>query len=246
MLVRSFSELTQDPVSALVTVLAFSIAIIIGITVHEFSHAISAYRLGDPTAKNLGRVTLDPRAHLDRVGTLLILFAGFGWGKPTPVDARYFKGNGQTGIALVSMAGPISNLLVAGLLALTVHAGVFDSGLIRTGFMGFLPFSLASGRFGIGPLEYFVGSLITWNLLLAAFNLIPIAPLDGFKIVLGVLPQRQAMSWMRLERYGPAILMVVIILEFAPFGGILGNLALLSRVITPLIRFFSFVLLGGG
>ncbi|MCH8063274.1 MAG: site-2 protease family protein [Chloroflexi bacterium] len=226
------------------TILAFSIALIIGITVHEFSHAISAYRLGDPTAKNLGRVTLDPRAHLDRVGTLLIFLAGFGWGKPTPVDPRYFKGNGQTGMALVSIAGPISNLMVAGLLAITVHAGVFDSPLIRTGLMGFLPFSFASGSFGIGPLEYFVGSLITWNFLLAAFNLIPIAPLDGFKIVLGVLPRRQAISWARLEQYGPAILMVVIMLQIAPFGGILGNLAILSRIINPLISFFSYVLLG--
>lgn len=246
MLFRSFSEFQHDPLSALITITAFSIALIIGITVHEFSHAISAYRLGDPTAKNLGRVTLDPRAHLDRVGTLLILFAGFGWGKPTPVDPSYFKGNQFVGMAVVSLAGPISNITVAALLAITVHAGVFDSGLIRTGFMGFVPFSLASGGYGVGHFEYFVGSLITWNLLLAAFNLIPIAPLDGFKIVLGVLPRRQAISWLRLERFGPAILMIVIIMQFAPFGGILGDLAILSRIITPLITFFSFVLLGWG
>ena len=95
-------------------------------------------------------------------------------------------------------------------------------------------------------MEYFVGSLITWNFLLAAFNLIPIAPLDGFKIVLGVLPRKQALSWLRLEQYGPAILIVVIMLEFAPFGGFLGNLAILGKIITPLISLFSLVLLGGG
>ncbi len=222
------------------TILAFSIALIIGITVHEFSHAISALRLGDPTAKDLGRVTLNPRAHLDPVGTMLIFLAGFGWGKPTPVNPLNFKGNMQVGMALVSLAGPISNLIVAGLLAITVHAGVFESAFIRTGQMGFLPFSLASGRLGIGQIEYFVGSLITWNLLLAAFNLIPIAPLDGFKIVIGVLPRRQALSWMRLERYGPAILMMVIMLDV-----VLG-VGILSRIIFPLISFFSFLLLGWG
>ena len=238
MLFRSFGELQQNPLNALVTILAFSIALVIGITVHEFSHAVSAYRLGDPTAKNLGRVTLDPRAHLDRVGTLLIFVAGFGWGKPTPVDPRYFRGNWQTGMALVSLAGPISNLLLAGLLAITVHAGFFDSAFIRTGRMGFASFSDVSNILGVGHLEYFVGSLITWNLLLAAFNLIPIAPLDGFKIVLGVLPQRQAMSWMRLERYGPGILMIVIMLDIGLSLGMLG------KIIGPLISFFSFVLLG--
>ena len=220
--------------------MAFSIALIIGITVHEFSHAISAYRLGDPTAKNLGRVTLNPRAHLDPFGTLLIFFVGFGWGKPTPVDPTYFRGNQISGMAMVSLAGPISNLIVAALLAITVHAGVFDSALIRTGQMGFLPFSLASGRFGVGHLEYFVGSLITWNLLLAAFNLIPIAPLDGFKIVLGFLPRKQALSWMRLERFGPGILMIVIMM------GIVLPVSILGRIIFPLISFFSFVLLGWG
>ena len=240
MLFRSFSEFQQEPLNALITILAFSIALIIGITVHEFSHAISAYRLGDPTAKNLGRVTLNPRAHLDPFGTLLIFFVGFGWGKPTPVDPTYFRGNQISGMAMVSLAGPISNLIVAALLAITVHAGVFDTALIRTGQMGFLPFSLASGRFGVGHLEYFVGSLITWNLLLAAFNLIPIAPLDGFKIVLGFLPRKQALSWMRLERYGPGILMIVIMM------GIVLPVSILGRIIFPLISFFSFVLLGWG
>lgn len=238
MLFRSLSEIQHEPLSALITILAFSVALITGITVHEFSHAISAYRLGDPTAKNLGRVTLNPRAHLDPFGTVLIFLAGFGWGKPTPVDPRYFKGNGQVGMAMVSLAGPISNVLVAGLLAVTVHAGLFDSALIKTGLMGFFPFSVASSRFGIGHIEFFVGSLITWNLLLAAFNLIPIAPLDGFKILLGVLPRRQAVSWMRLERYGPGILMIVIMLDIGL------DLGILSKIILPIISFFSFVLLG--
>ena len=240
MLFRSFAELQQDPLNALITILAFTIALIIGITVHEFSHAISALRLGDSTARNMGRVTLNPRAHLDPVGTLLIFIAGFGWGKPTPVNPQNFRGNQITGMAMVSLAGPISNIIVAGLLALTVHAGLFDSALIKTGRMGFLPFSLASGRFGVGPLEYFVGSLITWNLLLAAFNLIPIAPLDGFKIVLGVLPRKQALSWLRLERYGPGILMIVIMMSIVLPVNILGS------VIFPLIKFFSFVLFGRG
>ena len=106
--------------------------------------------------------------------------------------------------------------------------------------MGFASYSDVSNILGVGHLEYFVGSLITWNLLLAAFNLIPIAPLDGFKIVLGVLPQRQATSWMRLERYGPGILMVVIMLDIGLGLGILG------KIIFPLISFFSFVLLGWG
>ena len=113
MLFRFFGEFSNDPQSAILNIFGFIIALIIAISVHEFSHALSAYRLGDNTAKNQGRLTLNPKAHLDPMGTIMIVFAGFGWGRPTPVSPWNLRIGEKAGMAVVSVAGPISNVIVA-------------------------------------------------------------------------------------------------------------------------------------
>lgn len=222
MLFRALDQFSFDPLGAIINLASFAVALIIGITVHEFSHALAATRLGDYTAQRLGRLTLNPRAHLDPLGTILIFFAGFGWGKPTPVTASNLRIGQRAGMAVVSLAGPISNVLVAAIVALPVRMGmesVFLSGILGA----------------------FIVSLVTWNLVLAVFNLIPIAPLDGFKMLLGILPRDLANSFAKSERYGPVILMLLIMSGFIPF---LGGLNIFSRIISPVVSLSRSFILG--
>lgn len=230
MLFASFSQLQIDPFRGIVTFATFCFALVLAITIHEFSHALVATSLGDPTSKRLGRLSLNPRAHLDPVGTMMIIFAGFGWGKPVPVNPAYLRTGARAGMAAVSLAGPISNVALASAVALFIKAGV-----VNTAFVGF---SLFRGE-PEDVLGYIVGAVVFWNLLLAAFNLIPIAPLDGFKVALGILPREMATSFARLERYGPGILMMLILSSF-----ILPGPGILSSVIRPILNLLSFVVLG--
>ena len=147
--------------------------------------------------------------HLDPLGTAMILFAGFGWGRPTPVNPAMLRTGPRSGMALVSIAGPLSNILVATLAAVPINAGLVDSESV-----GFALFWGNSGEIA----GYVLGSLVFWNLLLASFNLIPLAPLDGFKVAVGVLPREAALQFARLERYGPAILLSLIMLSFSSPG----------------------------
>ncbi len=229
MLLDTLSLFERDPALALVTLATFSLALIFAITVHEASHALVANALGDRTARNLGRITLNPKAHLDPVGTALILFAGFGWGKPTPVNPAYLRPRGWPGMALVSLAGPASNILTAIVFAVPLRSGTVD--------VGFIGFS------SLGDLNQIAGyvliSMVFWNLLLAAFNLLPIAPLDGFKILLGILPPEFARSVARLEPYGPGILMVAIMLSF-----MMPGTSILARFIGPVMNMLGYLVLG--
>ena len=229
MLFTVLTQLAQNPTWAVVTVATFFLSIVIAITVHEFSHAWSAYLLGDTTAKSQGRLTLNPVAHLDPAGTALIIIAGFGWGKPTPVNPSYFRSGVQLGTAMVALAGPMSNIAVASILGILVKLGVIGFGAVG--------FSLFSGQ---NVIEYFVGSIIFINLLLAAFNLLPIAPLDGFKVVLGVLPKTHALKWASLEPYGALILLGIIGLSFFAPG-----LSILPLIIRPIVNVLSMIVLGG-
>jgi Zn-dependent protease len=204
------------------------IALIVAITVHEFSHAFAADRLGDPTPRLQGRLTLNPLAHLDPLGTILLLVARFGWGKPVvfdPYNLRYPKRDS----AIISIAGPISNLLTASIAALIIR-GLF-----------FAHLSLLSNSV-LGVIYYFVIALlqpiIILNVMLAIFNLVPIHPLDGFKIVEGLLPDDYARQWHELQPYG------FIFLLFLAFP-ILGNVAPISRIISPIINFLVGILLPG-
>lgn len=188
----------RDPVGFV----AFVIAIALGITVHEFMHAYTAHRFGDDTAKHMGRLSLDPRAHLDIFGSLLIVLIGFGYGKPVPVNEGRLQ-NGRLGLALVSAAGPLMNLALAAVAAIPLRFGATDT------FGGQLA----------GDYEKVLFLVVLYNCLLAIFNLVPIPPLDGSKVVYGLLPARQAYSWrVGVEPYGAFILIAVIFL--LPYLGI--------------------------
>ena len=207
-----FDDFQVDPVAALINLAAFAAALAVGITVHEFSHALAAMRLGDDTAQKQGRLTLNPAAHLDPVGTILIFVAGFGWGKPTPVTPSALRIGERAGMAAVALAGPASNMVVATLAALPLR-------------MGTLP------GVGGGVDAQVLYALTLWNVVLAVFNLLPIAPLDGFKVALGVLPRALARPFAKTERFGVIILLGLLLLD-----GALG-VGLLSRVISPAIGF---------
>lgn len=162
-------------------------AILIALTIHEFSHGLTAHLLGDPTPKNQGRLTLNPIPHLDILGTLLLLVARFGWAKPVQVNPFYFRGDRQRGMLLVALAGPASNLLVA--------------------LVGGILYNLFDNQFVL----IFLSRLITLDVYLAVFNLLPVPPLDGSKILLGILPRRMHESIYALESYGPLLLMLLIV-----------------------------------
>lgn len=163
-------------------------AVLIAITFHEFSHGYAAHLLGDPTPKNQGRLTLNPLPHLDPLGTLMLLVAHFGWAKPVEINPYYFKGNRQRGILLVSLAGPVSNLILA------------------------LAVAILYNLFGVtGYLALFFFMLLSINVYLAIFNLIPVPPLDGSKILIGLLPRRMHEYVYKIEAYGPIILILLVL-----------------------------------
>jgi len=184
---------------------------LMAVTVHEVSHGFVAALLGDPTARQAGRLTLNPIKHLDPLGLLVfIVTQRFGWAKPVPVDMRYFK-NPQKGMALVSIAGPIANFTLAVLSALALR--------------GLTLACYASGGPSMGgilctPVAYMLDASVQVNLVLGIFNLIPIPPLDGGHLVMGFLPPKLAYEVMRRERWG---FVVIILLSLTPaFGKILG------------------------
>ena len=199
------------------------LSLVVAITVHEFSHALVAAGLGDNTARRLGRLSLNPMRHLDPSGTVMMLLAGFGWGKPVPVDPRQLA-HGHTGTALVAGAGPLSNLILAFLLAIPVKVGLLDSTQPTLDRV----VHVMTGGFREGASDI-VGLVIFFNLVLAVFNLIPLAPLDGSRVMAGLIPPGRAPEYARLQRYGPAILVTLIMLDF-----MLG-IGILWRIIGPVV-----------
>lgn len=174
------------------------ISLTIAITVHEFAHAWTADKLGDPTPRSQNRLSLNPLIHLDPIGTLMLLFFGFGWGKPVNFDPFNLK-NPKKDTALISLAGPASNLLLAVALGLIVNSPLFH------------------------PLIYI-------NLVLAVFNLVPVYPLDGEKILSGLLPRDLSFEFQNImQRYGSLILILLI---FPLFGS-----SPITWLISPIINF---------
>lgn len=180
--------------SAMLSALMRLIAVFLCLTVHETCHGLAAYALGDPTAKQEHRLSLNPLHHIDWVGLACMLVLGFGWAKPVPVDPRYFKKPKQ-GMAITALAGPVSNFLLA-LVLLLIARGVYLRALV-TGQLSetWFSFLLNTASLSVG---------------LGLFNLVPIPPLDGSKVLAVLLPDR-AYSWlMRYERFGMLLLLAVI------------------------------------
>ena len=221
MLLSNFDLLQNDPSTWFALLLVIVAGATSAVTVHEAAHAWSALQLGDRTAAALGRVTLNPRAHLDPGGSLLFLLVFFGWGKPTPVNAANLRGDPERSMALVSAAGPASNLALAFILALPFRLDLVDWRAPAHN----APFSGGSAESVIAD---FLVYGVLFNSFLAIFNLIPLPPLDGFALALGILPPGPARILRRVGKYGFAPLGILLVLEFAtPFG-------LLSGIMVPL------------
>ena len=181
---------------------------------HEFSHGWVANKLGDPTAKYSGRLTLNPIAHLDMMGSLMILFVGFGWAKPVPVDSRYLA-NPRTDMMKIAFAGPASNLLLAFI------AGTF----IR--FTG-----------NLGPLSSMLMMFTQINIMLAVFNMIPIPPLDGSQIFSGLMVRKNPDLVLKLQIYGPQILFGLILF------GMLTRISPIWWLMSPFVNFIMLLFVG--
>lgn len=188
----------------------WALALVSAVTIHEFAHAWTAVRLGDPTPKLQGRLTLNPLAHLDPLGTLMLFLVRFGWGKPVQFDPFNLE-NPRRDSAIISLAGPASNLLLASFLSI----------ILRLTQMPFSP---------IDQLSTFIPPFIMLNVILAIFNLIPVHPLDGGKILVGALPQKDAARVDAfMQKYG---IFILILLVFPVFGG-----SLVFSIISPVIDF---------
>ena len=199
----------QNPAAAV----ALLMGLVVGIVLHEASHAYSAYLLGDDTAYRAGRVTLNPASHLDLLGSLMLLMVGFGWGKPTPVVPSKLRG-GVFGPVAVAFAGPASNLLIVAVCAALFRLPVFQS--------GYLLIVVLTVAFA--------------NALLFVFNLIPIPPLDGAKVIFPFLPRSLGGFVDFMNQYGPMILLGLVLLTFLP--GV-SPLSYILAPIRPLLTLFG-------
>ena len=183
MVVITLTNLITNP-GALFSLLASIPGVLISITFHEYAHGLAAYKLGDNTAKDEGRLSLNPLAHLDPIGTLMLVFAGFGWGKPVHVDPRNYtrKISMEKGEAIVSLAGPLMNIILAFIFTL-IYCAIY-----KFAGAGFLHSTMGS------VLMLMIFYTISINVGLGVFNLIPLPPLDGSKIIMPFLPYK-AKEW---------------------------------------------------
>lgn len=195
--------------------LIWGAALLAAITVHEYAHAWMSDRLGDPTARLAGRLTLNPLAHLDPIGTLMLLLFRFGWGKPVPFDPYNLR-HPRRDAALISFSGPASNIALATILSLA----------IRFAHLAFGPPAFI--------LETILTPFVILSVVLAIFNLIPIHPLDGGKVLIGLLPDRLAYEWDQiLHQYGLIILLFLLL----PIFGISPIIAILSPIVNLVLSF---------
>ena len=197
-------------------------SLLFALSFHEFAHAYMAYKLGDETAARMGRLTINPIAHIDPMGALMILFVGFGWSKPVPVNSMNLR-NPRTDMMKVAFAGPASNLLLA------LAGGI----IIR--FMGFQTYY---GLMVAGVIPQLLAFFVQINIMLAVFNMIPIPPLDGSQIFAGIIARKNPDLAYKIQMHGPKVLMGVILL------GMLTNIHILGWVITPFLKVFMYLFAG--
>src|SRR6266508_1081644 len=202
-------------------------ALVLGISFHEFSHAYIADTLGDGLPRKMGRLTLNPLAHLEPMGTMLMLIIGFGWGRPVPVNP-YATRKPKAALGLTAAAGPVSNFVVAAVAGLPIKLNLVPWSS---------PFNESNALFlsrnGWQLDEYlsvYLSAIVLFSLILGVFNLIPIAPLDGFKVAVGFLPRELSESFAQLEQYGPIILITLFLLPF------LTGTFLLFEIMEPVIK----------
>ncbi|WP_295865712.1 site-2 protease family protein [uncultured Oscillibacter sp.] len=188
----------QMDVSSLLDAAARVAAVLLCLTVHELCHGLAALSLGDPTAKSMDRLSLNPLRHIDWLGLLMMFTVGFGWAKPVPVDPRYFK-DPKKGMALTALAGPVSNFMLAFSLVL-ISKGIYLYADYTPVWNGIYNFLHLTAILSIG---------------LGLFNLLPIPPLDGAKVLGGLLPDRTYFALMRYERYG---MLLLLLMSFADVG----------------------------
>lgn len=188
----------QMDVASLLDAAARAAAVLLCLTIHELCHGLAALSLGDPTAKSMDRLSLNPLRHIDWLGLLMMFTVGFGWAKPVPVDPRYFK-NPKKGMALTALAGPASNFMLAFSLIL-IGKGIYLYADYTPVWNGIYNFLHLTAVLSIG---------------LGLFNLLPIPPLDGAKVLGGLLPDRTYFALMRYERYG---MLLLLLMSFADVG----------------------------
>jgi Zn-dependent protease len=229
--------LDVDVFATLVFFSAICTALIAGISFHEFSHAYIADSMGDRLPRSRGRVTLNPLKHLEPAGTVLLFLVGFGWGRPVPVNPSATR-NPKAALAITAAAGPLSNFVVAALagIALKVDLVPWISPFNLSHFS-----TLAFRGWGLEEyLGLYLSSLVLFSIILGVFNFLPIAPLDGFKVAVGLLPRDLSVAFSRLEPYGPLILIALIALPFLT-GGEIG---ILFEVMRPMIQFLGEIFAG--
>jgi len=172
-------------------------ALLIALTFHEYAHGKMAAILGDPTARQQGRLTLNPIHHIDPVGLLMLALAGFGWAKPVPVNPMFFRGDRRRGMVLVALAGPGTNFVMA------LIAAILRNVLLILALNGTI--------FLFDALDEFFNFLVIFNVFLGVFNLLPVPPLDGSKILFNLLPPKYSRFMYALERYGFLILILLLV-----------------------------------
>jgi len=207
------------------TLIGRAIGLIIGFTIHEYAHAYTALRLGDRTAYFQGRVSLDPRVHLEPLGMVLALIAGFGWAKPVPVNTRAFYPHERQGLMIVALAGPVSNVILGIIFGIGMRLADVIVPFSNTGVVNFFYDVLAT--------------IIFFNLVLFFFNLIPLSPLDGWKIMIGLLPPEQAYEMSRYEQQSTTVLLLLLL-----FGLAIPGLSIFGAIILPPVRFLFQLITG--
>jgi len=203
-------SLFQNPI----ILIGWILGLIIGITIHEFSHALAANKLGDPTARFQGRLSLNPLAHLDPLGTIFLFLVGFGWGKPVPYNPNFVQ-KGKWGEFLIALSGPLSNIVLAFIFALPYRLYVACGMDVTTSIF------IAITQ-----------TIVELNLILAIFNLLPIPPLDGSKIIYLFVSEETKVY---LEKIGPFILIMIFIVIY------ILRINLFTFVLTPLFNWFKYL-----